>query len=134
MAEMGLRYVPPEMAPATLRAGKALYQWLGATLRSDGDTALRIIEITRGRGTNADRYVMHLMTKLDDPDPPTLDVVLLPDADPDDDDEVGWFDTAEEALEHACASGGARSDRFVIGGTICDEFLDYLRWKGRAPV
>jgi hypothetical protein len=93
-----------------------------------------VVEIQRGNGTNADRYVMHLMTKLDDLDPPTLDVVLLPDADPDDDHEGVWFDTAEEALQHACAGGGARSDRFVIGGTICDEFLDYLRWNGRAPV
>jgi hypothetical protein len=131
---MGLRYVSPEMAPATLRARKVLYQWLGATQRTDGDTVLRIMEIGRGNGTNADRYVMHLMTKLDDPDLPPIDVVLLPDADPDDDDEGVWFDTAEEALQHACAGGGARSDRFVIGGTISDEFLDYLRWNGRAPV
>jgi hypothetical protein len=117
------RYLSPLELTSRVRLGKEVHQWLCRSEEADY-TVLRWLYISKDK----QQYTVNYIESFDDGSEEWTDVTEFSHLDPDEEVEHS-FTSVEEAVEFAIQTYAASSERFLPGGMLHTEYLDYWRSK-----
>jgi hypothetical protein len=117
------RYLSPLELTSRVRLDKEVHQWLGHSEKADY-TVLRWLYISKDK----QQYTVNYIESFDDGSEEWTDVTEFSHLYPDEEVEHS-FTSVEEAVEFAIQTYAASRERFLPGGMLYTEYLDYWRSK-----